>query len=152
MIASPLSRRALVGGLISAAVLSGCSLSSPSSTVDGEAADRQRLTRARDLSQQLILDIQMTVQRHPHLAETLSRLQALHSTQIAQFIKAAKLPSPPASTMSGMLLTTRTVNAREQALIEEFRKLALQADRGDVAALLASAAAGIDQALVGPTR
>jgi hypothetical protein len=38
--------------------------------------------------------------------------------------------------------------ARERALAQSLRDLALQAQRGDVAALLASAAAGIDQVLV----
>lgn len=71
----------------------------------------------------------------------------LHAEQIARFTRTAGLKSPTAPTTSTPL-TAKTLLDRERALARSFRGLALQSQRGDVAALLASAAAGIDQALV----
>ncbi|HWU33040.1 MAG TPA: hypothetical protein VN108_09200, partial [Marmoricola sp.] len=81
------------------------------------------------------------------MATVLLTARSLHTTQIAQFARSGK--SSPAPTSSATPLTPKTLRTQEQALVRELQALALQADRGDVAALLASAAAGIEQILVG---
>lgn len=153
MIASSVSRRAVMSALMTTATLSGCSLTDSSATHGPDSADRDRLIRARDLCQQLLDDIESTIAQRPRLAEPLADAQALYTQQIGRFTQAAKAaarttPPPGSSTM----LTLKTLSARERTLAGELRALALAADRGDVAALVASAAAGIAQALVGPTR
>lgn len=150
MIARPLTRRAAVaGGLLGATVLSGCSVSDLTTrkVVDPQAADRARLERARDLSAQLLVDIQAAT-RDPRPDPTFA---ALHARQIAQFTQSARLKaqaSHPVTAPSAVPVTATTLRGREQSLAQSFRGLALQAEGGDVAALLASAAAGIDQALI----
>ena len=150
MIASPLTRRAVVaGGLLSTAALSGCSVSelTKRKTEDPEAADRARLAKARDLSLQLHGEIQATMTQDPQLSPTLTKIRDVHLEQIAQFTSSAGLANPRAAASTSAPLTLRTLPDRERALAQTFRALALHAQRGDVAALLASAAAGVDQVM-----
>lgn len=139
-----MTRRAVMGSGIGVAVLSGCSLPDASSTKT-DTADRDRLVKARDLSQRMLADIEATTAQGHQMAEALLSARALHATQIAQFAKSAKASN--VSTPPGAPLTAKALRAGEQALVSTLRTLALEADRGDVAALLASAAAGIDQIL-----
>lgn len=149
MTARPLTRRAVVaGGLLSTAALSGCSISQLTTRkmVDPEAPDRARLEEAHDLSIRLRADIDASA-AEPRLR---AELADLHTQQIAQFATSAGLrsPAPARGTVpTATPLTAKALEDGEHALAQHFRALALHADRGDVAALLASAAAGIDQAL-----
>lgn len=152
MIASPLSRRVVLGGIVGAAGaagLSGCSISdfTERRVVDPQAADRERVTRACELSEQLLADLGPMGGTSSTWA---GPVRALHTEQIAVFIRSAGLkpsPSASASPAASAFLTRGAAPAREQALSQELRSLALAAESGDVAMLLASAAAGIDQLL-----
>ncbi|MGN6722778.1 MAG: hypothetical protein ACTHJM_09210 [Marmoricola sp.] len=150
MIARPLTRRAVVaGGLLGAATLTGCSTSELTRrrSEDPEAADRARLAKARDLSVQLHDEIASTMTQDPRLSPSLTKIRDLHIEQIAQFTSSAGLPNPRASASTSAPLSLKALTDRERALAQAFRTLALHAQRGDVAALLASAAAGIDQVM-----
>jgi len=136
VIATRLTRRTLVaGGLLGTAALSGCSVSDLTSRKleDPEAADRLLLAEARDLAAQRLAMLEANAPSHPHLAE-------LYRTQIGEFTRAANLPTA--------VTPSRRAAADDRHLAQTMRGLALKAQRGDVAALLASAAAGIAQALV----
>ena len=151
MIGSPLSRRAVLGGILGGAgatALSGCSLSSftKRKMVDPQAADRERVTHAYELSQQLLTDL------GPAGSDSAwaDPVRALHTEQITVFVRSADLKpsaSAAASPAASTFLTRAALPAREQALSQQFRSLALAAESGDAAMLLASAAAGIDQLL-----
>lgn len=152
MIGSPLSRRVVLGGIVGAAGaagLSGCSISSftKRKVVDPQAADRERVAHACELSQQLVADLGPTGGAGSAWADP---VRALHTEQITVFIRSAGLKPPvsaEASPAASTSLTRAALPAREQALSQELRSLALAAESGDVAMLLASAAAGIDQLL-----
>jgi len=151
VIASPLTRRAVVaGGLLGTAALSGCSVSdlTKRKTNDPEAADRARLAKARDLSLQLHDEIVATMTRDPRLSTALAKIRDMHLEQIAQFTNSAGLTTPRTAGPTSAPLTLTALPDRERELAQTFRALALHAQRGDVAALLASAAAGIDQVMV----
>lgn len=152
---SPLSRRAVVGrgllgGLLGVATLSGCSISGLTTrkVIDPQAADRQRIALAHDLSEQLLTDLGPAETTNSAWAST---ARTLHTQQSAVFVRVAGLatkltvPQGTTSPAATALLTPATLPDREQALAQKFRTLALAADDGDVAALLASAAAGVDQ-------
>lgn len=151
MIAEPPTRRRVVlGGLLGTAMLSGCSWTDLTTrkVVDPEAADRARLTRARDLSSALKAEIDAAVADDPLTSAAFARFASLHTQQIAEFARAASIPTvKPLPALSTSNLTATLVRRREQALAQALRGLALDAQRGTVAALLASAAAGIDEAL-----
>jgi hypothetical protein len=131
----------VAGGLVGTAALTGCSAQDLTTrkVVDPEAGDRARLEQARDLSVKLRADIGSGDPR-------MARLADLHTQQIEEFTRSGGLGAPKV-TAAAMPLTSKSLPAHERALAQSFRALALQATRGDVAALLASAAAGIDQAL-----
>jgi hypothetical protein len=111
---------------------------------DPEAADRVRLTQARNLS----LELQRAAETIGGASSTLTAFRVLHDQQIAQFARSAGVSAAPLPTSGApSLLTLKELPDRERILAQAFRGLALGAQRGDVAALLASAAAGIDQVL-----
>ncbi|MGN6160669.1 MAG: hypothetical protein ACTHOG_03095 [Marmoricola sp.] len=149
MIARPLTRRAVVvGGILGSAALGGCSVSelTQRKVADPEAPDRARLARARDLSAHYLEQLESLTSADAVVV----RLRAVHREHIAVFTRSAGLAPVPASTTPATTtaVTTATLVAREQDLAHSLGTLALQARRGDVAALLASASAGITQALV----
>lgn len=142
-----MTRRTVVGGVgfLGAAALSGCTVSDLTTrkTVDPQAPDRARLAQARDLSVHL---------RAAWSASGAGDAQAtklidLHAQQITAFEHSAGLPVPLLQASPGAAAGPKALIERERALATTFRSLALHAQRGDVAELLASAAAGIDQAL-----
>lgn len=150
MIVSPLTRRAiLAGGLLSTTALGGCSLSELTKPRinDPEAADRARIAQARSLSVQLHREIEAAIAHDPRLSPSLTRVRDLHVEQIAQFTRSAGLAQPGVTASPSPLPPLKALPERERGLAQAFRALALHAQRGDVAALLASAAAGIDQVL-----
>ena len=157
MIASPLTRRSVVAGLLGTATLSGCSVADLTTRKieDPQAADRMRLAQARALSAQLHAEIEAMITRDPALLSDFTSILDLHTAQIAQFTRSAGLATPTDRAAVGtstpvptpVPLTPRALPDRERELARDLRNLALGAQAGDVAALLASAAAGIDQAV-----
>lgn len=144
-----MSRRALMGSAVAVSTLSACSVSG-NATTTRDLPDQDLLKQARDLSLALLNEVETITARQPQTAQRMSGFQALHAEQIAQFAKAAKTPAVIAApSRSSAAVSTKTLMTNERHLAGELRGLALKANRGDVAALLASAAAGIDQSLVG---
>jgi len=134
----------LAGGLVGTAAVSGCSVKDLTTrkVVDSEAGDRARLGQARDLSVKMRQEIAATGTKNAVMV----RLTDLHTQQIDAFTRSAGL-SASTSPATAMPVTAASLAEHERALAQRLRALALRATRGDVAALLASAAAGIDQAL-----
>ena len=138
MITSRLSRRSvLVGSVATTALLAGCSTTSSD---HGEAADSERLRQARDLSHRMLNELA------GNSSGKTDSLRTLHQQQIAQFERSASLGDARSTPTSGAL-PHHGLAAQERELATALQALALEADRGDVAALLASAAAGIKQTL-----
>lgn len=148
MIQTPLSRRTVVGGAlggIGALSLTACSVPQEIAprTVDPHAADRARISRAIDLSRQILANLGTDGTAGNAWA---APARALHTEQIDVLLRSADLtPSAPSAFTATASLSEATLQDREQALALELRTLALAAEAGDVAMLLASAAAGVDQ-------
>jgi hypothetical protein len=149
----PTRRSVVIGGLLGTATLSGCSLADLTrrKVEDPEAPDRARIAHARDLSSALRAEIDAATASDQHTPTPFQTFAVLHTQQIAEFTRTARLPAsgplpvvivPPATA-----LTAARLRGREQTLAQAFRTLALDAQSGSVAALLASAAAGIDEVL-----
>ena len=150
MIAEPLSRRSvMIGGLLGTATLSGCSVSELTTRkiVDPEAADRARIAQALALSSALREAIRASPVTDAQQGTTLTTLAALHEAQIAVFERSAGLRAPHPTPVGAHAVSIASLHQRERDLARSLRDLALHAVDGDVAALLASAAAGIDQAV-----
>lgn len=154
MIAEPPTRRTVViGGVLGSATLSGCSLADLTRrhVEDPEAPDRARIAQARELSATLSAAIEAATASDPRTAHAFATFAALHAQQIAELSRAARLPAPKplrvVTASPSAPLTEALLRRREETLAQAMRSLALGAQSGSVAALLASAAAGIDQAL-----
>lgn len=132
MIESRPSRRALLAGGLAVATVSGCG-----TTVDVNHADRDLITQARNASQHL-RDALGT-------SPLMTRLRVIHDQQIAEFDRNASSATPQPARQP---VTDQDVRGHERVLARTLRTLSLRAQRGDVAALLASAAAGIEQQMM----
>ena len=132
------------GGLIGAAALSGCSVSdlTKRKIVDPEAADRALIAQARDLAVRLRDELTASSQS----AASLAPVRSILVQQIAQFERSAGLTGRVTSVSP--TLAPASPPDQERSLAQVYRALALRAHSGDVAVLLASAAAGLDQGLV----
>lgn len=152
MIAEPLTRRSVViGGLLGTASLSGCSVAQLTTrkVEDPEAADRARIAQALTLSSELREAIRASPVTDARQSRALTTFAALHDAQIAVFERSAGLSAPHATPVGQHALTITALHQRELDLARAFRGLGLHAVDGQVALLLASAAAGIDQAAAG---
>lgn len=150
MIADPPTRRSVViGGLLGAATLTGCSVSELTTRKieDPQAADRARIAQALALASALRSAIGASPDTDPRLDRARKTFEALHDAQIAQFKRSADVRPPTPPPLGSSKVNLVGLRQREQDLAHALRGLALSADSGHVAALLASAAAGIDQAL-----
>lgn len=147
---TPTRRTVVISGLLGTATLSGCSMADLTrrKVEDPEAADRARIQQARDLSSTLRATIEGATAADRRASVVYATFVTLHAQQIAAFTRTAGL-APPTSlpTATTGTLTAADLRSREHTLAQSLRSLALDAQSGHVAALLASAAAGIDQEL-----
>ncbi len=169
-----LSRRALLvgaaglGGLI-ATTAAGCSVENPVTRDDAPQApaalapDVSVATRALAEIRAVAVAVDATVTRFPATRTRLASLAALHRTHEASLsdavpARATATPSPSSSPTASPAPYAVPRNrdralialaAREQRLHDSLGSLALQAQSGDFARLLASMGAAVSQRLVG---
>ena len=169
-----LSRRAVLTGAaglvgLVATTAAGCSVDNPVTRDDGPAApaalapDVAVATRALAEIRAVAAAVEDTATRFPAIRTRLAPLAALHRTHEASLAdavpdRATSTPSPSSSASPSPTpyvvprnrdRAVTALAAREQRLHDRLGVLALQAQSGDFARLLASMGAAVSQRLVG---
>ena len=156
------SRRSLIAGTVGVAALmvSGCSAENPTSTdkapksVAKLAPDVAVATRALAEIRAVRAAVSRTISKHPPSRPALAPLVQMHTAHAETLVEAvperARTEANPAPYVvpRKRAIALRKLEAREQRLHEQLAGLALRAESGDFARLLASMGAGITQRLV----
>jgi hypothetical protein len=156
------SRRALIAGTVGVAafVVSGCSVENPTTadkapkSVAKLAPDVAVATRALAEIRAVRAAVSRTISKHPPSRPELAPLVRMHTAHEATLVEAvperARTESNPAPYVvpRKRAIALRKLEAREQRLHDQLAGLALRAESGDFARLLASMGAGITQRLV----
>lgn len=159
----PLTRRTLLGAVVAAAGLSGCSVGGPApearpsrgrSTPAGEVSpDVAVATDALAVVRRVRGAVVGTVRRFPALRDHLSGLAALHLAHDRVLADAAPQDAPSDSRGAPYRVPTdrakalKRLRAAEQDLHDRFGDLAGRAESGDFARLLAAMGAAVAQRL-----
>lgn len=156
----PVSRRAALGlgalGIIGAELLAGCSSGrSPERSrvaatrpPEGLPPDVQIATRALEAVSATRLVVDETVRRFPATRPVLGGLRAMHAAHERVLVDAVprrveRTPGAVLQVPDSRLVALRQVRASELGLRTSLQSLALQAESGEFARLLASMAAGV---------
>jgi hypothetical protein len=156
------SRRSLIAGTVGVAALmvSGCSAENPTSadkapkSVAKLAPDVAVATRALAEIRAVRAAVSRTISKHPPSRPKLAPLVRMHEAHEETLIEAvperARTAANPAPYVvpRKRAIALRKLEAREQRLHDQLDGLALRAESGDFARLLASMGAGITQRLV----
>ena len=156
------SRRSLIAGTvgITALLVSGCSVENPTSA---DKAPRSAAKLAPDVAvaTQALADIRAvraavsrTMSRHPPVRPTMAPVVQMHTAHEKTLVDAVPERARPRAKPAAYVVprrravALRKLQAREQRLHDTLAGLALRAESGDFARLLASMGAGINQRLV----
>ena len=156
------SRRSLIAGTlgVTALVVSGCSVDDPTTadkapkSVAKLAPDVAVATRALDEIRAVRAAVSRTISKHPPSRPELAPLVRMHTAHAETLVEAvperARTEANPAPYVvpRKRAIALRKLEARERHLHDQLAGLALRAESGDFARLLASMGAGITQRLV----
>jgi hypothetical protein len=156
------SRRSLIVGTVGIAALlaSGCSVENPTTadksprSVAKLAPDVAIATRALAEIRAVRAAVSRTISKHPPSRPQLAPVVQMHSAHEKTLVDAVPERARPKASPAPYVVphkravALRKLEGREQRLHAELAGLALRAESGDFARLLASMGAGINQRLV----